>query len=67
MTGNENEREAANGYSLDYNEGVGGDEHGDKVKGGVPEMMEWCGNDAVTLSWPGGQVSVVGPQGDALK
>lgn len=28
--------------------------------------MEWCGNDALAVAWPGGQVSVVGPQGEAL-
>lgn len=33
---------------------------------GQVEAMEWCGNDAVAVAWPGGQVSIVGPQGEAL-
>lgn len=33
---------------------------------GLPEKVEWCGDNAVVLGW-GGKVIVVGPAGDSLK
>jgi hypothetical protein len=33
---------------------------------GRPERMEWCGDNALVLSW-GGKVVVVGPAGDSLR
>lgn len=33
---------------------------------GLPEKVEWCGDNAVVLGW-GGKVVVVGPAGDSLK
>ena len=34
--------------------------------GGIPDQAEWCGDNAVVLSWKG-RVVVVGPNGDALR
>jgi hypothetical protein len=33
---------------------------------GMPEKAEWCGDNAIVLSW-GGKVMVVGPGGDSLR
>lgn len=33
---------------------------------GVPDQVEWCGDNAVVLAW-GGLVVVVGPGGESLK
>jgi hypothetical protein len=33
---------------------------------GVPERVEWCGDNALVLAW-GGKVLVVGPNGDRLR
>ena len=33
---------------------------------GMPEKAEWCGDNAIVLSW-GGKVVVVGPGGDSLR
>ncbi|WVF72368.1 hypothetical protein IAT40_007183 [Kwoniella sp. CBS 6097] len=33
---------------------------------GMPERVEWCGDNAVVLSW-GGRVVVVGPAGNSLR
>lgn len=33
---------------------------------GMPEKAEWCGDNAIVLSW-GGKVIVVGPGGDSLR
>ena len=33
---------------------------------GIPESIEWCGDNALVLGW-GGRVVVVGPGGDSLR
>ena len=47
-----------------YINDMGARDEGDR--GGVPDRVEWCGDNAVVLAW-GGSVVVVGPAGETLK
>ena len=52
--------------SSDFSRSLSEVEISDLGESGVPDQVEWCGDNALVLSWQG-RVLVVGPGGECLR